>query len=228
MLTDILTNNPGIRALSVNVRIDSSNETLRLLKELLAKQRNIIHLRFDYPINDEAIRAVLTQMAINSPQLKSFHCVMDITPDNYSKLNDLLSPLKSFPHLKKLQLYVCGEDDITNGITPKVTGLEGITHLYLCCNIFAVANSKEIICAIISNMPKLQTLSIVVGCINQDVLGMIYSLKCLEHLEINAQWKSAWESVWNELVKNCKKIKTLCVCIGVSKQYFFNNKFKTL
>ena len=70
-----------------------------------SKLENLFHFYFTkFSLNEELFDEPLTRMAVNCSQLKSIVCHLKTYSNNYYKINELLSPLKQFKHLKSLDL----------------------------------------------------------------------------------------------------------------------------
>ena len=158
-------------------------------------------------------------MALNCPQLKSIVCKVDTNSENYYKLNELLSPLKRFSRLKRLDLTFNGDDSLEsfhnnhgdNEIT-SVVGLENLTHLTLKFNGYKIKKCEQVFYHTIFNMSKLQHLrvdSIIKG--TQQTINALCELKHLEKLSIGLDreiWsKKKLPQLEKKLNRHCQNIK---------------------
>ena len=139
-LTNFIRNNHGIQKLSVTLDTNDPVYAKSVLMEL-ANFKNLVHFSFTgIPLNDGMFYKALTRMAVNCPQLKSIVCLLNTYSYNYYKINELLSPLKPFTHLKSLDLsFELSINDEQNrnssgssgNIIQPLTGFEGLTQLSL-------------------------------------------------------------------------------------------------
>ena len=139
-LLRFIQNYHGIQKLSVTLHISDPFYANTLFMEL-SNLENLFHFSVNnFGFNDRFFDEALTRMSVNCSQLKSIDCRLNTYSNNYYKINELMSPLKQFKHLKKLKLnFVLSISDvknlnsfnlIENTIKP-LTGFEGLTQLSL-------------------------------------------------------------------------------------------------
>ena len=225
-LLKFIQNNHDVEKLSVNLDINDPFYANSILMEL-SKLKNLFHFSFtNFSLNEELFDEALTRMAVNCSQLKSIVCRLKTYSKNYYEINELLSPLKQFKHLKSLdlsfELSISDDQNINsvnlskNSIKP-LTGFEGLTRLTLSFNGYSTNIIEEIVFNILITLENIRFLDIKTPFYpTRRTANMLSQMSQLELVKINMAGifllPSQWEHIENKLLESCKYIKSVEIC----------------
>ena len=236
-LQAIIDNFPTLTHFNVLFYSSDENEFYKSLKSI-SNLKHLIHFSFHikYGKTNNGLIGFFKQMANNCKNLKSIECGFDINDKN-SDVKELLSQLKAFPALKRLNLwfyFVYKENQDNIDVNQLFSfelfkGLSNITHLSLHfnlylnyrlnakmlkhTNIYLRQTLKECILKEIDiNLPKLQYLEIVkkFDTTPEELKQMADILSRLSRLEsLKLKFKSGvdFKPIEEQITEKCRKIK---------------------
>ena len=168
---------------------------------------NLIHLRFktiNFGFNEEVISEEITQLALNCKHLKSIECCIVLRMSKFTTIRELLTPLRQFKQLRRLELYFFGDDFMMNpGSSHQklrktldlfdsfeaFEGFEDLTHLTVCLKVpknYSKPFPESILKDIDINLPKLQYLSLYFDLkASEWTADILCRLTRLQTLELN-------------------------------------------
>ena len=194
---------------SYEIRDKKSAE--RLLK-IVTKAINLIHLgiHIEFRVFDKSFANNWKEIAINCKQIKSLR--LRLKNNENLRINDsLISILKQFKRLKRLDLNLFLEDSIGSDFHPfeDLKGFEGLTHFTLRFDENIDDESNESFLTDIDiNFPKLKYLEIFnhfnPSVWTADVLSRLTNLEVVFLMIGNCEVRPQIE---RQLIKNCKKFR---------------------
>ena len=214
ILQTIIDNFPALIYLNVVIQ-ELDYKPFRNISNL----KHLIHFECieHFKQSNEQLLGLLGQMAKNCQYLKSIFCRFDFNYQN-SDLRQLLSHLKAFPALKRLNLWLHldnneGEDNIdVNQLFSfdLFKGFENITHFSLLFN----GKEDSILKGIDINLPKLQFLKI--SCIFdttpeevKEMANILSRLSRLETLELKFKSGVDFKPIEEQITEKCRKIRKI-------------------
>ena len=215
ILQSVIDTFPTLTHLNVHNYSEDENAIYESLKNI-SKLKHLIHFEFDFRVanNNNRSYGLFKQMVKNCRNLKSVFCCFKI--DENSDLIQLLSHLKAFLALKRLNLWL----DLDNNIDVNqlfsldlFKGFSNITHLTLGFggkHIF----KYWIFSDIDINLPKLQYLEIIniFDISSEEVTQMADILSRLSRLEtLKLKFKSGvdFKPIEEQMTEKCRKIKEI-------------------
>ena len=200
---------------------DNENAIYESLKNI-SNLKHLIHFRFNnqFSKNNEKFCGLLKQMANICQNLKSISCSFNINDQN-SNIRQFFSQLKTFPALKRLDLFICyvrKEDEYDIDVKQLFSfelfeGLSNITHLSF--HFSSKENLNEsILNEIDINLPNLQYLDILnrFDTTPEGVTQMAETLIRLSRLEtLKLMFISGvdFKSIEKQITEKCRKIKEI-------------------
>ena len=230
-LETVIDNFPTLTHFNVCINSRDENAVYESLKSI-SNLKHLIHFGFHNGFGkiNKRFCDLVKQMANIYQNLKSFDCTLTI--DQKSDIRQLLSELKAFPALKRLNLCLCffnmknannEEDSDSEDIEQDIDvnqlfsfelfkGFSNITHLTL--NFYEKPLNESILKEIDINLPKLQYLIITdsFDTTPKGVTQMADILSRLSRLEtLKLKFKSGvdFKLIEEQINKKCRKIKTI-------------------
>ena len=215
-LQTLVERHQSLQYLNINFTEISDKNILNSMLDLISDLNNLIELKIwtKYCINEKLFSISLERIASNCGQLKSFGCNWIIDKNNYLIVSQILSPLRDFKRLKRLELRLRYDRslNLTNVEMFSFKAFEGfpnITHLTLFVPYISSVN-EMFLTDICINLPELQFLNISKRLEASKLTANILSrLSRLEVLQLRITDPSVRDFIKSELSKNCKKFKSL-------------------
>ena len=216
ILQTVISSFPTLTHLNVHNYSEDENAIYESLKNI-SKLKHLIHFDFDFRFanNNNRFYGLLKQMSKNCRNLKSIISGFNINDQN-SDIRELLSQLKAFPALKRLNLWL----DLDNNIEVNqffsfelFKGFSNITHLTLGFGGTHILK-ESILSDIDINLPKLQYLEIIniFDISSEEVTKMAEILSRLSRLEtLKLEFKSGvdFKPIEDKMTEKCRKIKEI-------------------
>ena len=237
MLQIVINNFPTLTHLEVVFYTEDKNAIYKSLKNI-SNLKHLIHFKFIHNYirtnllgSNKRFCDLLKKMANKSQSLKCIGCGFCFN-DHNSNIRQLLSQLKAFPALKRLNLWLVWLNDEEEDIIDindtfsfeLFKGLSYITHLSLRFGCDQHLN-ESIVKDIDIYLPKLQYLEIsevtpLIDISSEGVTQMADILSRLSRLEtlklkfhrdfmFDPKFKSKLRQIKEQFTKKCRKIKTL-------------------
>ena len=226
MLQTFIDTFPTLTHLKVLIFSDDENAIYKSVKNI-SNLKHLIQFEFiaGYGLSNNRLNGLLKQMANNCRNLKRIDCCFTI--DQNSDIKELLSQLKAFPALKRLNLwfrFYNYEVDVNIDVNQLFSfelfkGFENITHLSL--GFGSTQTLKESILREIDiNLPKLQYLQITntfettpEGVIQMaDILNR---LSRLQTINLGLRDKVDLKPIKKQFTQKWRKIKKIQIYSGI-------------
>ena len=226
-LQTIIENFPTLTHLSIDLESRDENVIYKSLK-YISNLKHLIYFRFHNEITkiDNRFSDLLKQMANNCQNLKSIDYRIIIN-DRNSDIRQLLSQMKTFPALKRLNMYFSNNEEDSDDSDDEDSeqdidvnqlfsfelfkGFSNIIHLSIRFN---QTLNESILKEIDINLPKLQYLEIkdTFNTTPEGVTQMADILSRLSRLQIiHLKFKSGvdFKPIEDKIPEKCRKIKTI-------------------
>ena len=174
--------------------------------------QNLIQLKFSPNSSENGNQYLdsMKQLAKKFPKLKSIEICTDFS-GNSSDLRKQLSPLKSFPDLKRLELWLYFQDINEHFSFESFEELSNITHLELW---FDVRQHWRILSDIKNYLPKLQYLSIRRQIITDvervtQIAESLSKLSSLHTIDLWLKYPHISELMKAKIAEKCRKIRKI-------------------
>ena len=209
LLQTVIDTFPTLKSLNIYIGSEDENTIYKPLKNI----SNLKHLIHFYWIGNKPIFGLLKQMANNCQNLKRIISIFEI--ETKTDINQLLSQLKAFPDLKRLQLWLClANEDVKQFLSFEAfKGFANITHLTLCFN-FGLTFNESMFKDIDINLQKLQYLEIwnTFDITQEGVTQMAEILSRLSRLQtLILRFNSGIDlkPIEEQITEKCRKIKEI-------------------